>query len=356
VLWELLTLHRPFPDSGLEGGWQEVLARLTAQRRAGPAANHLQETACGPAPGLDRVLLACLSPDVGDRPASAAELARQLETCLQPRTLKLVHAPPHGWRRRARGWPILAVLLAATMPNALAAVFNVYYNRQEIIDHLSSIDPLAPAVFWTVQGTINAIAFPLGMALVAWFAWPIRQGLRASQLRPTPPAERLLHARQRCLTLGHLVAGLGILEWVGALSPTIYVHFLASLALCGLIAAAYPFFAIAFLGVNAWYPAFVATGAAVAGEAQRLERLRRLTWIYLLVAACVPMLAVTLLVLIGSGNRLALLLLGVGGLAGFGLVFGLMRLIHGDLDALAFATRPSNDAAGESFESSWDKP
>ena len=64
------------------------------------------------------------------------------------------------------------------------------------------------------------------------------------------------------------------------------------------------------------------------------------------------MLAVTLLVLI-EGNRLALLLLGAGGLAGFGLAFWLVRLIQSDLDALAAAARPGGEAEGESFASSW---
>ena len=164
------------------------------------------------------------------------------------------------------------MLIAATIPNALASAFNIYYNHQAIIDQLrTAIDPSAEIVFWNLLGTINAIAFPLGMVLVAWFAWPLRYGLQSIQMGRLIPAERLRFLRQRCLRLGSFVAALGIAEWslagvaypvsmhaaVGGLEIEHYLHFLASLALCGLIAAAYPFFAITLLSVQAWYPAFV---------------------------------------------------------------------------------------------------
>jgi serine/threonine protein kinase len=369
MLWELLTGHRPFPEVGLAYGWQDSLDRMMEQRRAGLDPAQLKELPAGCPPGLDRLLLACLSPNVNERPASGAELARQLELCLQPRTQKLLHAAPQTWRRIARSYPILALLLTATIPNALASAFNIFYNRQEIIDHLLAIDAAAEPVFWNVLGTINAIAFPLGMVLVAWYAWPIRQGLRDIQRGRLLQAERLRLLRQRCLRMGHFVAGLGIVEWslagfaypvamhvaVGELPVDIYLHFLASLALCGLIAAAYPFFAITLLSVNAWYPAFVRPSTMDERDQRGLDNLRRLTWIYLLLAASVPMLAVTLLVLIGSGNRLALLILGASGLAGFALAFWLVRLIQSDIEALAAAARRSDEPEGESFASSWSR-
>ena len=102
-----------------------------------------------------------------------------------------------------------------------------------------------------------------------------------------------------------------------------------------LIAAALPFFLITRVSVSAWYPAVSRCFELGERDRQDLEQLRRLTWLYLLAAACVPMFALTLLVLIGTGNRLALLLLSLGGLAGFALAFWLARLIQGDLDALA---------------------
>jgi hypothetical protein len=125
-----------------------------------------------------------------------------------------------------------------------------------------------------------------------------------------------------------------------ALPASAYVHFAVSLALCGLMAAAYPSFTVTFLSVRALYPALVRPGAAPAEEIEELVGLGRLQGLYLLLAASVPMLAVLLLALLGSANQLALAGLSAGGLLGFALAFWLYRLILSDLDALVQALGP----------------
>src|SRR5262249_56412510 len=135
---------------------------------------------------------------------------------------------------------------------------------------------------------------------------------------PLGPAV-LADARQRCLTAGHhgaliclalwLVAGivypLALGLAVGPLSPELFLHFMASLALCGLVAVSYPFFGVTFLSVRAVYPALFRLAAADTKDLKPLGRLDRRTRAYLLLAAAVPMLALTALVVIGSRNRLA---------------------------------------------------
>ena len=80
-------------------------------------------------PGSQDVLLQCLDPDLEKRPANGAALARQLELCLQPKAHTLLSPPVRNWRRLARRIPVTCVMFAAVLPNAVAAVFNYFYNR-----------------------------------------------------------------------------------------------------------------------------------------------------------------------------------------------------------------------------------
>ncbi len=100
---------------------------------------------------------------------SGEELAWQLELCLQPDARRLLVPPAASWQRAPAAVPLLAVLLAAFVPNLLAALFNFSYNRQAIIACL----PGALPVFWNVQLAINGIAFPLGLAALALRSRPV---------------------------------------------------------------------------------------------------------------------------------------------------------------------------------------
>lgn len=120
------------------------------------------------------------------------------------------------------------------------------------------------------------------------------------------------------------------------------------LALCGLIAAAYPFFGVSCLAVSSFYPALVRIDSLTEADATNLQRLSRSSWLYLLLAATVPMLAVAILVLLGSQARFALGLLAVAGLAGFGLAFTQFRLLQADLLALRLLTTVPSESLEES--------
>jgi serine/threonine protein kinase len=379
VLWELLTGSRPFTDERLDAGWGATLDGMTARRRAGVDRELAASVSGGWPPGLCDALLACLDPDVENRPASGSELARRLELCLAPKAHTLLAPPPNNWRRLARRFPVTAVMLAAVLPNALAAVFNYFYNRLEIIAHLQN----SQKAFEQIQATINAIAFPLGIFLVFWFTRPVAAAVRRSIVgraagrpfravtgdgpegpscnRPPasdpPPADVLRQLRRQCLRLGHLAAGICLALWliaapvypialtmeVGSIPASADVHFVASLTLCGLIAAAYPFFGVACLSVCSFYPALLRIDTMTEEDRRPLVRLAHTSGLYLFLAATVPMLSVAILVLIGSQARVELALLAAAGLAGFGLAFLAYRMLQSDLDALAGIAAPPRD-------------
>jgi serine/threonine protein kinase len=351
LLCELLTGQRPFRDEAVSGSWSEAVERLLAERRAGLNTADVKLPADSPA-GLEEVLRTCLAPEADQRFASAGALGGELNLCLQPRAQRLLRTPGHDWRRLLRRFPTMAVLLAAVLPNILAAFFNFLYNRREIVEQLQGSEP----VFEIVQLLINAVAFPLGIAILAWLTWPLSRGLREQS---APPVPTLPFLRQRCLRLGHIAAVICFTLWavagiaypasmqvaVGPLSAATYVHFFASLVLCGLMAAAYPFFAVTFLAVRVLYPAFVRPGTTSEQDVPPLIALSRTMGVYLWLAASVPMLAVVALVLTGSSNRLALGVLSISGLAGFAVSFWLARLINEDLTALASTLRPPSELA-----------
>ncbi len=122
--------------------------------------------------------------------------------------------------------------------------------------------------------------------------------------------------------------------FLGFQSLTFFLHFFISLALCGLIAAVYPFFAVTFFCVRVFLPALIRRQPANAEELAAMERLKRRTSFYLLMAALAPMLTVAAWAALGSENRTFLAVLSVVGLIGFGATFALSRAIVGDLEAM----------------------
>jgi eukaryotic-like serine/threonine-protein kinase len=351
VLWELVTGSRPFTDEQLAAGWGATLDEMTARRRVGVDREFAARVSQDWPPGLRDVLLRCLDPDVQKRPASGNEMALSLELCLQPKTYTLLSPPIQSWRRLVRRFPVTCVVFGTVLPNAVAAVFNYHYNRREIIEHLQN----SQKAFEQIQLIINAIAFPVGILLLIWFTRPVGAAVADARKDEPPATDVLPLLRRSCLRLGHAAAAISLTLWltaapaypialqmeVGSVPVSADIHFVASLTLCGLIAAAYPFFIVACLSVCSFYPALVRVESMTHDDLDPLVRLGRSSGWYLLLAATVPMLSVVILVLIGSQARFALGLLAAAGLAGFGLAFMLFRTLQSDLAALTvIATSP----------------
>jgi len=355
LLWELLAGRRPFRDDTQPGDWGKMLARMTEQRRTGVLPAETAALPSGRPRGFEQVLLAGLDPDPARRPETGAVLARELELCLQPRARDLLYPPAGGWRSLVRRFAGPALVLALVLPNALGAVFNIAYNRSEIIAQVHGAEP----AFWNVQAAINGIAFPLGIALLTVLALPVARAVRGVDAGKPPGAGGLAPARRRCLILGEAAAAISVVEWLlaGLVFPValctflgpqpfwFFLRFVVSLALCGLIAAVYPFFGLTFLAVRVLLPPLIRRHTLDAEEAAGLERLKRRTGLYLLLAAAAPMLTVAAWAATGSENRAALGLLSAVGLIGFGAAFALSRAIQGDLEALAHTAAAASDRA-----------
>jgi hypothetical protein len=253
------------------------------------------------------------------------------------------------------------VLLAVLLPNVAASAFNYTYNWFTIVKGHKDREQ----VFQYAAIAVNGIGFPVGIGIVVMLAWPLAKGFFLLRAREKVPSEGLRELRWRCLYLGHLCAGIGVLEWLlagpvypvsiglwgEALQAGAYAYFIVSLALGGLIAASYPFFLVTFLCVRVFYLPLVRPGGTTAEDRDALERLLAFTWRYLLLAASVPMIAMTLAVtpLSGASSQPYLLwMLGLGGLAGLGLAYWLCRAIQRDLEVLKIVvarSRPGRSIA-----------
>lgn len=346
MMWELLTGYRPFPQEILGEDWSETIAGMAADRRDGPDESVAPLPKQCP-PGLPDVLKRSLAAELEARPSSGDELARELDLCLHPDASRLLHPPAGSWCDKVRRHVTVSVVLAALIPNVVATIYNIAYNLREIVLNVEG----AKAAFWITQGVINSIIFPV--AIVAFVIWtrPVARALSSSvssnQVRQV--------ALRRSLSLGHFAAGLSVAGWslagiafpfglwvlVGDVPSRHMIHFFFSLLLCGLIAAAYPFFAVTRLAVRVLYPALKPTPDTA--SSMQLERLSRQAWLYLLLAASVPMLAMTVLLFLGVKESPLLALLGLGGLIGFALVFWMAKLIQNDLAALQNVVSPSLD-------------
>lgn len=351
MLCELLQGQRPFGDERLAGDVSTTVAQMRARRERGFSPGELEPPAANWPPGLARVLCRSLAPVPADRFSTGTQLARHLELCLDPQAQALLEPGGTGWSPWIRRHGILSVILAAMIPNLLAGLFNINYNHTEIVSQV----PEAEAVFWKIQGVVNSLAFPLGLGLLAWLAWPVVRAIRFGEPGLAPAVWPLARLRHRCLRLGVAAAGISLALWllaapayplairwqIGDVPRSFDLHFAASLALCGLIAMAYPFFGVSWIAVCGLYPALVQPDTWTDEDRRDLQWLSKVSGGFLLAAAFLPLLSVLLLILWGSRSRFELAMLaiwGVVGLASAGLMF---RQLQATLATLLRISQPS---------------
>ena len=347
TLWELVTGSRPFGPEAIRPDLRATLTALAEQRRAGPT----PEAVAGfpdTVPGFRDVLVRCLDPDPDRRPATGGEMARELELCLRPATRALVRPAPSRWRRLVLRHPVLTIYPPGLAPNIVASLFNIIHNKEII----HTWGEGARAAFPQLIQVVNGVFFPIGMTLFGVLLWPIARTLWRLRHGVPVDADTLGRVRRRALRLGGLTAWVCVGCWVTAgvawpvslylmvgphPQPGEYLHFVASLAVCGLIAAAYPYFIITFLAVRVLYPALLGPAGPDPSDGPALARVGKELGVFRLLATLVPLAAVMLLALRGMSDDAALATAGlsVAGLVGTLLAFGLEGRTRADLAALA---------------------
>ena len=343
VLWELLTGRRPFEDKRLEGNWSGTLEQMIEWRRRGPDRELLDQLPFECPESLKQILTRCLQANITERYADAAELAADLQLCLHPEAQELLrpasHSPSHWLRNHA----VIVLLAVVLVPNALAGWFNFDYNFKNIVERLGEE---SRAVFMNIVFVVNSIVFPLGIIVILKILWPALMAAKRGPPDDAPLAKRL---RRRTLRMGHDAALVCIALWLAAglvfpvsmhvlgapLSTTDYIHFLSSMAMCGIIAAAYPFFGATVYALHVLYPAQIKSVSAVVEDTESLSWVERAHWYYFALGFLLPMFGVVILVTMGDeGGRFSLIVLSVGSLLGCALLFLYARRLQRDLATL----------------------
>ena len=350
VLWELLTGHKPFDDHGITDlSDRTALAEMLNRRTSGESPDPAELPPDCPT-ALRRVLLRALSPDPDDRWSSGAEMAQQLDVCLDAHARDLVDPPPKSWRYRLRPFTHPIVALALAVPNLLAILYSYHHNKTLILDKL---DPATRDRFETLTVSTYVIAFIVGFSLVTWLVnhlYFVGRGLRHGR---SYTVDELARARRETLLIGQRSAALCFALWVIAgigvpliarlsgaeISAGAYVHFFAAQLVCGAIALAYPFFLVTFYALRCLYPIFLPHGAIGATDVAMLNRLDRLATLYLAGAAAIPSIGVAGATFVPAADIADVIVpirvLCVGSIFAFFVAYWLFRLMEQDIRALS---------------------
>ncbi|QDU03744.1 Serine/threonine-protein kinase PknB [Gimesia chilikensis] len=345
MLAELLTGKRPFENPAMTDSWSSLLSQMIEQRKAGQSLQAAPQHLPPDCPEhLITVLQKCLAPDPAERWSSGQELASQLELCLNPRAQQILFPSSKSWFARCTGCEVLIVILIVAIPNILAGLFNFFHNQKHIIEQLKN----SQDAFWNIQTTINLIAYPTGLGLMGWLTWTLvrERAAKRAPAQPAAPPDTML--QKRCLRLGHYAALICTTLWViagiaypvsmhyaiGSLPVSAYLHFLGSLLLCGLIAASYPFFGVTYFSLHTIYPQLIERTDFSQQSPEPLERLKKLSWVYLILAFLVPMLSIAALAILNLDDKLAIVLITVAGTLGAVSIFRVFQSLQADLDAL----------------------
>lgn len=363
VLWELLTGMKPFDDSaakaaradsaGLVGDTTALDLMLTTRAEGIPSAALAALPSDCPT-ALRRVLLKALSADRDQRWASGAELAEQLQLCLDPHARDLVDPPARSWRLRLRPYFLWIAVPAIVIPNALAAAYTIQHNQLLIVSKLSE---QGQERFMLLTTLLNLLVWPLGIALGIYSIRYVISVPRRLRRGPPPSAEALARARHDCLVASErvvfVVIGLWLLSGLtfaltlqfvaGGMPGRSAIHFVGSHAVGGAIAIAYPFFLFTFLIVRSIYPELVAQGQTDSGDAEQLRALSRRLSRYLAIAASVPLLGVVAVSFLTAPEIAEIIVpirvVCLGGIAAFIFAFWLSRKIESDIQALERVVR-----------------
>jgi TIR domain len=262
---------------------------------------------------------------------------------------RLSQLGPKGsrWQQWASRYPLILMVIVCLLPNVIAAVFNFFFNWETIVLPMVNRGFKEAAQNFEYYALfVNSVGFLVGIVVFVFLAKPLSRGL-ADQMRAIEiPPQTLVFLRRRCLMLGQAVALIGAVLWIsagpiyplmmGALEVNDYIYFTASLTICGLFVATYPFLLVTWLSTHVYYLTFILPGTISAEDELMLNSIDRWRWRYLAMAGAMPMLLLALGLVLSASvkSHKAILLLGIFGIVGvvgFILALRLFQAIQSDI-------------------------
>ncbi|WP_338079752.1 serine/threonine-protein kinase [Antrihabitans stalactiti] len=349
LLWELLTGRHPFRDETKAGESETSLQRMLEVRRRGIEPARISELPPDCPATLRRVLLTCLAAKPEDRFSTNAELAQQLELCLDARARDLVDPPAGSLRARLGLRPIPVVMSSVVFGQALGMLYLFMHNYRLV---QNNITPDAKSQLDLRIILVVALVIPLCGGLMFFLCrrvlsvpWGMWRG------KVYEPAE-LDRARADTLACGDRIALTGFVAWVAALlllggavaaignlSAGLVDNLVASHLVAGAVAVTYPLFLIEFYVVRWYLPALLTRGTTSMSDAWRLRALARRCNLYLAIVGSVPAVGVIAGIAFLDRQQVrqivgSIVWLCVTGIAAFVVAYWLFRKLEMDLAAL----------------------
>jgi serine/threonine protein kinase len=352
LLWELWQGHRPFETVGTPRSWTEaVQQQLESRDRIKPPDDGNSDALSRL---LEKILRETLQKHPADRIGSGAELEARLVLALHPDAARIFDPDPgtwQGWLSRRSPWWVAALVILT--PNAIAGVYGYAYNYADTLGPLFRRIAGLESTFQTLSTGINAVAFPLAVALVVYFTRRVVRGLEATANGRSAGTVEL----RDCLELANRAAVIGGMLWclAAVLYPTVlwslfpeftwreFGHFFLSHVICGGVAAIYPYFGIMIYASTVLYPRMVRPTLKDPEFDQRVARLVRHCERYLLMACGVPLLGASLLIVSAPEAKDVMLIALAATAMGVLAAFKAYRLILRQWAAMAKVLSASED-------------
>lgn len=333
VLWELWQGKRPWSLKDVACNWTEAVLMQKDLRHREYRATRPATTATERV--LEKVLRQLLEVSPDKRPSTGREAAARLRLAFFPELANRFEPSPKSFSGRLLNWSV--VLLSALMvfgPNTAAAIFNYSYNLHrmedksgvvreadsssgvwqqsiETVKWIANIDraeePPLVEHFRDVSNIGNAIVFPLGGVLFWVVVWPFAKIVQRGKEGYAASAKDIY----QLWTIGYRATWIAIILWIvsgvmwsvsmWAAFPDQFlfypdgVHFFLSLVLCGGVAWIYPYFGMTLLSLLVYYPKVVAPSMQDASFNDRSTRIKRHSFLYLISAAAIPLIAIVAL-------------------------------------------------------------
>ena len=265
VLYELAAQRVPMPEGYDESNNLDRLEAVGEMRKTLPPP--IRKIDSLTIALLDRTVRRCLEPDPDTRFQNADSLATALNSCQEMGTTE--SALPKGGRitRSTIKHPFVWLVMLALLPHfPIGSTINIAYNSFRIVGHLSESQR---ATFNNLVLIYNLLIYPVCIFLLfravrpVWLVW---QDLVDHNWRID--SEAVVRARKAALSWPIWVVLIASLGWFpggfffplalhlleGPVEAWVFVHFLISCTLSGVIAMTYSYFAIQYLSTRVFYP------------------------------------------------------------------------------------------------------
>tara|TARA_R110002049_G_scaffold2750_2_gene21531 strand:- start:338765 stop:341035 length:2271 start_codon:yes stop_codon:yes gene_type:complete len=301
LLWELWQGHRPFRQDGSPSSWTQAVGQQLRSREQEPEVSNSLGGAAERI--LETSLRQALAYDLDDRPKSGSQFAGRLRLALHPDAAVIFEPEQDSPRYRVLGvspWLIAGAVIL--VPNIAAAIFNFYYNQRELLTvHPEMKEGFDPLCVW-----VTFIGFAIGIAFLIWLTKSLVgafSDLKSNRAIADDSLNSILALPLRSALIGGMLWGIAGVTYPIALSA-MYPQFPSgeawrfffSLAICGGVAAIYPFFGMTVLVTTVYYPQLIKKAMRDDTFDLRANRVIRQSENFLLAAAGIPLLGCALLI------------------------------------------------------------